>query len=225
MDVLIVGDSFAASDSKIGWVNLLRSKVSSVKCVAEGGSSLFYSYSKLLEEDLSSYDYVIVLVTQCGRLTFFDKPHINSYLTAKIYKENTHQKIKDRAQAAIQYYQHLDNEEVNRFLHLSLLKEIRELLKGIPHTLQPGFSKSLIERSHPVSFWLTDITDKQAELVPEELYTRIHNPKEKLTNHMSPSNNRVLCDYFYDMITTGSSNITIQDFNRLEEPIEQWFTA
>jgi hypothetical protein len=224
MNVLIVGDSFAASNSEIGWVNLLRSKVNSVKCVAEGATSLFYSYKKLLEENLKSYDYVIVLVTYYGRLTFPDKPHMNSYFTAEIYKDNPDQKIKDRAQAAMQYYQHLDNEEVNRFLHLSLLTEIRQLLKDVPHILQPGFPNSLIARKHPVKFCLTDITDKQIESISKELYPRIFNPNERLINHMSYSNNKILSDYFFDMMIKGSSEITIRDFNRLEEPIEQWFT-
>ena len=224
MNVLIVGDSFAASNNVHGWVNLLRSRVTSVTCLAEGGTSLFYSYKKLLEEDLRKYDFVIVMVTQCGRLSFPDAPHYNSQFTAENYIYDPDPRIRSRAQAALHYYLHLANEEVDQFLHNSILGEIRRLLLDTRHVLQPGFDRSLIKLRPPVTFRMIDITDKQNEGIPEELFPRIFNPKEKLTNHLSYSNNQVLCDYFYDIITKGSTDITIRNFNRLEEPVEQWFT-
>jgi hypothetical protein len=46
---------------------------------------------------------------------------------------------------------------------------------------------------------------------------------EKLANHLTPNNNSILANYFYDLLTRGQSSITIDSFEQFPEPIDQWF--
>lgn len=227
MNVLVIGDSWAARDIEdVSWVSLLRNKVGNLTCIAKGATSLFYSYSNLMGvEDLRDYyDFVIMIITSPGRLYFPDDPQINSYDSAKIRLDDKDPKTRIRANAALQYYEHLRYLEFDMFLHRVLIEKIQQRLEVIPHFLQPmTYEGGKILRTSS-NFCLVDIKDKQLESIPINQRHRVHTPnKENLINHMSPSNNRVLCDYFYDIITKGSSSITIDDFNKLEDPIDQWF--
>ena len=123
MSILIIGDSFAADFNRdIGYQNILRQKYKiPVDNYGYSGQSNFKNLVQIkkLNNQLSDYKLIILIITSVGRLYIPDtdigiagednaKDLVNRYNNNQLLNGFSWPTL-DQAIAAIQYYKHLKN--------------------------------------------------------------------------------------------------------------------
>jgi hypothetical protein len=136
--ILICGDSFSsdwfATESNIGWVNLLK-KDFQIKNISQAGVSEYKIYLQLISENLSKYDKILVCHTSPYRIPIESHPiHINDkihyncdliYSDAKFHKKNKIMKI------ATDFYENIFYKEYFEFTHDLIIDKILKLNQNI----------------------------------------------------------------------------------------------
>lgn len=222
MKIAIYGDSFAVDSSKnprkLGWVDHLSKKYN-ITNYAKQGSSLYYSYKEFLRTQ-AYYDKIIFLVTNFGRLYVpnADQPHIPGLYNAKKYlRESIYDK--EKYQAAIDFFLHLQNDNYESDIHRLILKEITNLR---PNELYvPCFGQSLI------SDWKF-CTMMDIQLIDFQFYkidpTAFGESAIELRNcHMNDENNFIFYNKILEWIESGNFKMAIEDFSTPTKPLEYYF--
>ena len=228
-------------DPKFYWQHMLAEKLGvDFDCFGLNGSSLYYSYKKLKFSNLDNYDYIVFIETTPGRLYIgSDFEENNFVLTSSFTLEslknfkgykNRPQFHHDIIDAGEKYFNFLAQNDYNVDMHNLLVKEIYNLLltANKKFVIQPIISLEYIGISNPkyptnINFFLTDIVKKQHSIVSTKDTEKYNMGTERLTNHMTPKNNEIIANYYFDLLTTGKSKISINDFEIFPEPIDQWF--
>jgi hypothetical protein len=212
MKILIVGDSYAASDTPYSWTHMLENFIPGANIDSRGvaGMSLYHAYRMLEENNPYGYDCVVVVVTDHQRLYVDDKTPV----IAGLDKDRTFWERcdPDIASAAVAYFDHLYNDEYAKFIHMLTYQKIQQMLANHPNVLTIAAFQinDLIEIPGPLC--LVDIFYREFEGydLPYEMYMDID--RAFFSNHMSPANTRLLARYVSEMLLHGHSDITMADF-------------
>jgi hypothetical protein len=76
-----------------------------------------------------------------------------------------------------------------------------------------------------INFFLLDIKQKQYSVIPKSESLQYNTGRESCPNHLTINNNELLANYYFDLLTTGKSNIQLEDFEKFPEPFDQWFQS
>ena len=244
MKILIAGDSFctefAHNNSKFTWTNQLESLLtgSSVTCVGQGASSVFsalQSVRKQLQID-STYDTVIVLITNHERLYQTSDPCISNLHNALIHKEMYQKsnlndaRIFNKIEASRMYYEFLHEPALSIFILESCLKELQSLCGNRRLILFPCFdvfkdsavaSDLLGHHGFTLLQCVLRESDNFVQLKENfgkwaERHAEGENRIGKI-NHMCADNQLMLAHYFSDLIQFNKSNINLDSFFKLPE--------
>jgi len=255
--ILIAGDSFcnknAHSNSEYAWTRQIETMLSgsNVTCTGQGASSVFSALQQVKEQLSidSSYDTVIVLITNQDRLHQTVEPIISTLRMAMIHKE-LHKKsnvnddrVLDKIEAVRLYYEHLYEREFHTFMLDACLKELQSicgnrrliLFPAFPVYTESAFAASLL---NSYGFCLVDICGRENTEYDKqfgkdnwrgdfsECYTEGNSRIGKI-NHMCVDNQHILARYFADLIEFNKSDlgphsfVTLpkKDFNLYYKPI------
>lgn len=258
MKILIAGDSFCNKDAHLesdyAWTRQLENMLpnSSVNCVGQGAASVFSALQqvkKQLQID-STYDTVIVLITDYERLYQTTEPVISNLQNALLHKELygksniKDERIFNKIEAVRMYYEFLYENELNVFISESCLKELQSLCinkRLILFPAFPNYQDSAFESSvlGGYGFSLLDICQREnSEFLKnfnKEWRTdfieciALGNEKIGKINHMSVENQTMLARYFANLIQFHKSAIELRsfvvlprkDFNLYYKPVGQ----
>jgi len=222
MRIFITGDSFAHQNhNEHCWPNILAKKLNAnITLKACQGQPLYYCYKQLKKITLD-YDFYLILVSGYPRLYINDEIGIN-LLNFETNKPDRvlHTIPKDLrmslTHASEQYVEHLMNLDYLHDMHIFTLEKIKFMLSDKQHLLYPCFYPrlSILKTKY---FHLSEITQYEDSFIDsrEIFSSQIHR-----LNHLYPDNNEILAEHFSQLITTGSSNITLNDFK--PPPKEFW---
>jgi hypothetical protein len=240
MKILIAGDSFAAPywngmprgdltwrdlPPETSWARLLEKTYNwQVTNLAVAGSSLAYSYLELKKSNLESYDKVIIVVTNPGRVTLNNGMYFCNLATAEQYISG----VKDTksappkyavALAVKSYYEYIYNPELDLLYFEATLKKIIELVPQDKLILINGcchvISISQDYFNYPVI--LHDIMIRELEEINvtlQQLQTEFDETNDHI-NHLTLENKVILSKVVHDLCTIGSSNVTLDDFKKI----------
>jgi len=245
MKILVAGDSFctgaAHKDSKFAWTRQLENILpgSNVTAVGKGASSVFSALLQVKQQLSidSSYNTVIVLITNQDRLHQTVEPIISTLRMAMIHKElykksNVNDdRVLDKIEAVRLYYEHLYEREFHTFMLDACLKELQSicgnrrliLFPAFPVYTESAFATSLL---NSYGFCLIDICNREnIEYNKQfgndswrgdfsECYTE-GNSRIGKVNHMSTRNQIILARYFAETIQYGKSALGLDDFEIL----------
>ena len=242
MKILITGDSFAAphwnsqiqtSDyinavnlsSETSWARLLEKTYNwQVTNLAVSGSSLEYSYFELKKSNLASYDKVIVVVTNPGRVPYNDNNpvclHFPNLVTVEKYLSimpNLSPVEKEHVLAAKSYYEHIYNPELTLVHFEAVLKRIIKVVPANKLILINGCCSepSFQHYFHYYPVMLGSITDLEIpqfdfhQIKQDFVETDLH------INHLTLENKVILSKVVYDLCTTGFSDVVLSDFKKM----------
>lgn len=209
MKILVLGDSFAAHHQhQDSWTQILKQKSNfEIDVLAVGGQSFYYCYYQL-KRIKKEYDFYIILTTEPGRI--FVNEDIGYSCNTAARASN------DLEKAADQFFNFLFNNEYSNDVHIWTINAIKDLLKDKKYYFIPCCINGNIGLNKD-GFNLLDIKLLEDKFIPKEL---IAGSESYRINHLFPENNKILADYFLDIITKGSSTITINDF--VPPPKEFW---
>jgi hypothetical protein len=245
MKILIAGDSFCSAlcheDSKFAWTQQLGNILpgSAVTCVGQGASSVFSALlqvKKQLSID-SSYDTVIVLITNQDRLYQTVEPIISTLRMAMIHKELykksnlNDDRIFNKIEATRMYYEHLYEREFHTFMLDACLKELQSvcdnrrliLFPAFPVYAESVFAGSLLNNH---GFSLLDVCGRENTEYDKQFgndswrggFTEcqaLGDSQIGKINHMSAKNQAILARYFAETIRNGKSALGLNDFEIL----------
>ena len=243
MKILVAGDSFCNKDahfnSDFAWTRQLENILSgsNVTCTGQGASSIFSALLQVKDQLLadSTYDTVIVLITNHERLYQTSEPIISNLRHALNIKKHTNNKDErcfNKIEAARMYYEHLYEKELSVFILESCLKEFQSLCANRRLILFPAFDTF---RDSPLSvnllggygFTLLDIVYRENKLLENKLgddwalkWAERQSFKDDQfgkVNHMSTGNQNILARYFADLILHNKSNVGLDSFNMLSK--------
>ena len=224
MKIAIFGDSFAAPGGPHGWPDLLAdTHQHNIKNFAQGGSSLFWSYKKLLTH-IGKVDVVIFVVTTPGRLYYPDddlQQHIcNSWcVDAGLAGKTDLVNISNRPlyQAAKEYFSHLAQPDFDWYVHDQIVKSIDELCakQNKRLILIPAFEQN-VPYQNIFTFSLYDVTTEELKATFGD--TVYKTEKSTRANHMSQENNRRLAKIVNDLLQGNLSTVNIDSFEFKKQP-------
>jgi hypothetical protein len=241
MKILIAGDSFASpywngrssgrqnSDHlppETSWSRLLEKTYNwQVTNIAVTGASLEHCYFALKKSDLASYNKIIVVVTNPGRVPFNDNNPIQLHLPGSATAEQYISKYpnlpsieKEYALAVKSYYEHIYNPTLSLIYFEAVLKKIIELVPLDKLILINGCcSNSQLQHYFHYPVMLQDVVKQESanlnikfqELQLNFAETDLH------INHLTLENKAILSKVVYDLCTTGSSDVTLDDFKKM----------
>lgn len=223
MIIGIFGDSFADPRRPPGgWPNLLASTYQhNVKNFARGGSSLFWSYKKLLAH-IHEVDLVVLVTTNSGRI-YYPNDNLQSFCTpwgadAGLSGKTNGVNISNRPlyKAANDYFLHLQQADFDWYVHDQIIKSIQELCvqKNRKLLLIPAFKEN-VQYQTIFSFPLIDITYKELEATFND--KKMREETHIRPNHMSLENNRRLAKIVNDLLQGNLPTVTIDDFEFKKE--------
>lgn len=225
MNIFISGDSFCAN-KKQGWPFFLEKMIpgSNITLYGEIGSSLFYTYQNLLSNIDKDFDYYIILITNPGRLYSEESPHFSNPFSAYNHMiQNEGSLLGDRCKATIDYYKYLRSDKFDNFVHNQLLEQITELLKHKNKIIFPCFKSSGVT----APFTMIDVLHKSFEPFNKLNYFndvyKHYEESENVINHTSLTNQKILAEYFRDLIVCKKSNININSFKPFEESFNYYY--
>jgi hypothetical protein len=220
------------------WQSILAEKLGvDFDCFGLNGSNLYYSYNKLKSlKNLNEYQYVVFIETAPGRLSigenakndlFFISNNSKVHYDIMSYRSSFYYDI---IEAGEKYFKFLRQENFDQDVHNLLVKEIYNILSTANKifVIQPLSLVNYTNITKPkyptdVNFFLLDIISKQYSTIPRKKFEKYHVGNERLANHLTPRNNQLIADYYFDLLTSGKSNIYIDNFETFYEPLEQWF--
>ena len=177
---------------------------------AEGATSLFFTYRKLLEADIKSDDIVVILVTSKGRIYRESSPYFPNLASALALAERYGGVNDELWQAGIAYYTHLQNDVFDDYVHNSIIRDTVQYLedKGVNYLLLSGFNDPL-PCGRTVDFpSLSDIVYLQnAGIDPHEC-----DRKYNLTNHLTVANQTILAKAMNRCLKGIPVKLSINDF-------------
>jgi hypothetical protein len=245
MNILIAGDSFciegAHRDSKFAWTRQLENMLtgSNVTCVGQGASSVFSALQQVKKQLSvgSSYDTVIVLITNQDRLYQTVEPILSSLRLAMIHKDLytksnlNDDRVLNKIEAVRLYFEHLYEPEFHTFMLDACLKELQSICGNRRLILFPAFpvyAESVFANSllNGYGFSLLDICGRENIEYDKQFgndswrgnFSECHaigdSPIGKV-NHMSTRNQIILARYFAETIRYGKSALGLNDFEIL----------
>jgi hypothetical protein len=223
------------------WQHMLAEKLGvDFDCFGLNGSSLYYSYNKLKSlKNFNDYEYVVFIETQPGRLyiggDLEERRLVISEPFLEKLRQQDFQQIRpsfhfDIIEAGDKYFKFLRQENFDQDIHNLLVKEVYNLLstankKFVIQPVAPIPYTNISKPTYPtdVNFFLSDIVSKQYSVISKKESEKYNQSTERLTNHLTPKNNETMANYYFDLLTIGTSKISINDFEIFPEPIDQWF--
>jgi hypothetical protein len=240
MKILIVGDSFAAPywngiirgpltcrdlPAETSWARLLEKTYNwQVINLAISGSSLAYSYLELTKHNLKSYDKVIVVVTIPGRVMLNNGMHfcnlrnVEEYISRATVRSSA--SIEYTAALAVKsYYEYIFNPKLDLLYFEATLKKIIELVPQDKLVLINGCCKinSISQDYFHYPVILHDIVLRELEELNvsfHQLLTEFYETNDHI-NHLTLENKVILSKVVHDLCTIGSSNVTLNDFKKM----------
>jgi len=203
MNILIIGDSFAADWSAVdstypGWPQLLAKK-HSVTNLAQAGCSEYKILQQLkTQQNLNSYDWIIVCHTSLARIHTRKHPvHHSDQLHAHAdlifsdieYHTALDKKQKNRALvSAHDFFVYHYDDDYNRNMHQLIVKEIHQIIGNTPVVVVDNFNQL---NPSDYKFFL-DFT-KITQVIPGKI------------NHCSSQGNIDICHSILDIIDQAKS--------------------
>lgn len=223
----VFGDSYAGASD--GWPLTLSHKLNcNLKCYGHGATSLFWSYTNLknMLPQIKDNDYVVFIITMPGRLYCsqeltkdLDKIDITKEVTYPITGlEHILSQIENVPKnsngfnflnAAKEYYELLYNHSYQLEVHQLLTNEIYGMIsnkKGYIISLQDSKNNDLC---------LFDVVKHQSKYIGK-MFDKEKKQNGILQNHLTPDNNSILADFFFDKLTKGFTNITLDNFEQIK---------
>jgi len=226
MKIAIFGDSFAAPLHKFkkdiglkSWADHLAEKYDITNYAVEG-SSLYYSVKKFISVN-QLYDKIIFVITLPGRLYLNENPileqHNHEHISSLALAEHMYNYYKDSvdtvsiefttvAQAAIQYFTHIQRINYERFVHNLQIDYIKSIRPDI--ILLPAFTDSYHFDINNICLY--DITELEHAHwgIPRDYGS----PGDYRRCHMSKENNLILANLADRWLQGEPVNINISDF-------------
>jgi hypothetical protein len=212
-------------NNPVSWTNILKNKYSlDVKNYSYGGTSAFWSLLKI-KEHVDSVDVVIFVVTALGRLYTPNEEvslsNINSVTHHLKTEGNQHTVL---YQAALQYYLHLDNDDMNNFIHRNVVKEAIEIanIHNKRLILIPAFDDSVFYQNI-FKISLNKISKRERYVNNVSMLNPITVEKQTMANHMTPVNNKILAEKIYQLLTSETTvSLDDFDFTKYADPSIYW---
>jgi uncharacterized protein YaaR (DUF327 family) len=235
MIVGIFGDSFAVGANPKSWSNILASTYSyQILNFAQGSTSLFWSYKKLINH-IDQVDTIVFVVTSPGRLYH---PHMHLLGTLRTVDRMLSQSGKGKHgwnneklspdnieifKAAKSYYLNLADYEFDMFVHTQLIKAIQELCqqKNKKLIMIPGFDQNIAYQSI-FSCAIFQITLEEIYATFNDKMFRFETAER--ANHMSQENNQRLAKIINGILKNEltSVNIDMFEFKKETNPALYW---
>jgi len=240
MKILIAGDSFASPNwnglpqenstwrdlpPETSWARLLEKTYNwQVTNLAVAGSSLAYSYLELIKHNLELYDKVIVVVTSPGRVTLNNGMHFCNLATVEQYISRVTDPKSAPAKYAVAlavktYYEYMFNPELDLLYFEATLKKIIELVPQDKLILingccwVPSISQDYFH--YPVILHAITCQElKEVNVSLQQLRTEFDETDDHI-NHLTLENKVILSKVVHDLCTIGSSNVTLDDFKKI----------
>lgn len=198
MNILIIGDSFAADWSAVdstypGWPQLLAKK-HSVTNLAQAGCSEYKILQQLkTQQNLDLYDWIIVCHTSSARIHTRQHPvHHSDHLHAHadlIFSDIEYHAVLDKKQknpalvAAHDFFVYHYDDDYNRDIHQLLVKEIHEIIGNTPVVVVDNF-----DQLNPLDYEFFLNFTKITQVVPGKV------------NHCSQQGNIDICHSILDIV-------------------------
>jgi hypothetical protein len=223
MKVLIAGDSYADwhNEYPTCWATKLK-EVSGydIKNIGISGSSLAYTYKALSLENLDSYDKVIILITNYGRLYVpsINDPkfknanvirnhgtQISGYSSVKRYMEKNPQDNRPHLEAVKLYYEMIYDEDAAKVLQTALIKKIQQmipqnkliLIKCFDHNYSSADSNAEIFDSNLIMYTASVL---EHEHICKNVYRDYSEVGAQHFNHLLEANNWQIASYMYSLL-------------------------
>ena len=217
MRLLIFGDSFAASTGPNTWPNMLAQLLKvPMQSYAEGASSLFFTYRKLLEADIKPDDIVVVVVTSKGRIYRESSPQFPNLASALVLAQRCDPEDAAVWQAAIAYYTHIQNDVFDEYVHNSIIKDTVQYLedKSVNYLLLPGFDTVPCGRTVDFPSFSDVVHLQNSGRSPHECDT-----KYNLTNHLTVANQIIFAKALNRCLSGTSVQLSVSNFATIEAGI------
>lgn len=217
----IFGDSFAAPsglrDSPC-WFDYLTDQYNIVN-FAKTGSSIYYSYTKFLE-NYKNLDRIIFVVTAAERIWLKNLPnqrysHItgSAYLTETLNSNSGKDLITvENLQAARQFYMYLSDDRLHDFKALAMLKNIKKnredtlLITGISNSTE---IQEFIGHEHS----LTSISALELKVMSDiNHWSQFNKYLDTRNCHLTDENNKILGYQVLKWLDTNTVNINLDEF-------------
>lgn len=223
----IFGDSFAAPsglrDSPC-WFDYLRDQYG-VMNFAKPGSSIYYSYTKFLE-NYKKLDRIIFVVTAANRIWLKNLPNQHySHITGLAYiteilqdNGNKDQNTIENLQAVGQFYRYLSDELLHDFKALAILKNIKKIRKDT--LLVTGILNSTeIQEFIGHDCSLTSISELELNIMfNKDPWIEFNKYLDTRNCHLTDENNKILGYQVLKWLDTNTVNINLDEF---EIPLHQ----
>lgn len=230
MTIGIFGDSFADGvNYGISWTKLLQKRYSlDIKNYARWGSSVFWSYRKLLSA-IDEIDTIVFVLTDSLRLYHPDEkyqPVSTLFMAQHLLKKNS-LSSKEVAvyKAAEQYHIHLADRTFHDFVQDQVVKEVQVLaqLHDKKLIIVPAYPCS-IKYQTTFKIPLIDITWKE---IRTNFGDRVYREEKNQfrANHMSKENNEVLAAKMAEILSGKPTSVTLDDFifTKYDDPGSYWY--
>jgi hypothetical protein len=127
--LLIIGDSFSTNSEQTSWTKLLSEFV--VTNVSTNGSSEYRIFKKLINTDLTQFDYIIIVHTSPYRIYIEDHPLYLNSLTHQncdlLYQDIKFSKSTKFTQNVTWYFENVFNLEQADVVHNLLIEKMVDL--------------------------------------------------------------------------------------------------
>lgn len=131
MSILIVGDSFSASESTSSWTNLLGCPITNI---SSNGSSEYRILKKILSKKLDHYDAVIVTHTSPNRIYVdYNPTHLDTigYRDCDLIYSDVKDKQTEFAKNASWYFENVFDLEQANLVHRLMIDKIIQLTQPV----------------------------------------------------------------------------------------------
>lgn len=226
MKIALFGDkSYSTRADLTSWVSYLDNQYSYDIVNYTNTVSLWKTYQRFLM-NYREFDTIIFLPTSHGRLSCDSINDIQSIthaniLLKKMEMQNEDNKIKkDILNASLIYFEYLQDEDQELFLHGKIIQEIIQRCDKFKKKLiiVPVYEDSIYYQNF-FDLSLSRIYNQQC--ISNDLEGVYRN---NFINHLSPKNNQILAEKIHGIIEGTCEHVTMDDFKfeKFEDPSIYW---
>jgi hypothetical protein len=234
MKILIAGDSYAASNGyqSNSWAEQLKTIGDyDITNIAYGGTSLPWTYKKLMSQNINDFDKVIVVVTSFGRgytrRSLHSEIHDNAKhmvnyesLCKKLALMSKDDPLYDEFIAVKMYFEHIYDHELQQIYHLALIDRIKAkipdekliLINGC--NIPPFIKKKFNNNMNMIEITQYELKNLNINLNVDFFLKYIDSKNHP--NHMTPLNNLRVARYVKELIEGNIPFFNLDEYDTID---------